>query len=269
MEGTVVDESQVSARLLAVADELRDWWQSALTLRIDRNAWEELAPALTGHHSTAGTLVGGWYRDAVLIRCRRLLAAGNRREESPRRTLARLAEIAEHVTVELLTAAWLEQGTSLTAGLVREQVMEALARAERDGRSLFDVASIEADAERLREDNETVARFTSRAVAHQDRRRHTTPPPTIADVDRVIDDVLEVVQRYAAVIAGVHLDTSPPRVSLRPTVRAIELFDWPAYVEAVSDEAHRRWHASMWPPNARERVENAVEVRYVWPEVDD
>jgi hypothetical protein len=260
-----MDEEAARRRVLEIADELRSWWLAGLNLRADREVWDSLAPTLTGHHSLAGTIIGGWYRDAVLIRCRRLLAEGNDYEESPRRTLARLAEAAGHVTVEVLADAWIAQGTTLDRELVVEQVNATLDRAEADGHDPLNPATVEADARRLEEDYRTIRRFTSRAIAHQDRRRGRAEPPTVAEVDRLIEDVLAIVQRYAAVFAGVHLDTEGPRLSIRPTVRAIELFDWPTYVEAVGDEEVRRYAGEPWPSQAREAVEAEVELRYVWP----
>lgn len=261
-----MDDEQVQARLLEVADELTGWWQAALRLRVDRAVWEQLGPALEGHHGKAGAVVAGWYRDALLIRCRRLLVEGDRREESPRRTLKRLAQIADRVTERLLVDAWIEQGTTLSTELVEEQVRSALKRMRRDGHDLLDPINITSDAKRLADDHETISRFVSRAVAHQDRRRHKVEAPTVADVDALLDDVLEVVQRYAIVVAGVHLDTDGPRVSIQPTVRALELFDWAAFVEAVGDEAVRRFEGQAWPPDAREHVDRLAQVRFVWPD---
>lgn len=260
-----MDEEAARRRVLEIADELQSWWLAGLNLRADLEVWDSLAPTLTGHHGLAGTVIGGWYRDAVLIRCRRLLAEGKDHEESPRRTLTRLAEVAAHVTVEVLADAWMAQGTSLGRELVVEQVSATLDRAEAGGHDPLDPATVEADARRLEEDYRTIRQFTNRAIAHQDRRRGRAKPPTIAEVDQMIEDVLAIVQRYAAVFAGVHLDTQGPRLSIRPTIRAIELFDWPAYVEAVSDEAVRRYAGEPWPSQAREVVEAEVELRYVWP----
>jgi hypothetical protein len=262
-----VDEQQVRARLLEVAEELTGWWQAALRLRVDRAVWEQLGPTLQGHHGKTGAVVAGWYRDALLIRCRRLLVEGDRREESPRRTLNRLAQIADRITEPLLVDAWIEQGTTLSAELVREQVRSALTRTHQ-GMDLLSPTNIASDAKRLADDHETISRFVSRAVAHQDRRRHGTEAPTVADVDALLDDVLEVVQRYAIVVAGVHLDTDGPQVSIRPTVRALELFDWAAFVEAVGDEAVRRFEGQAWPPDAREHVDRLAKVRFVWPDAD-
>ena len=146
-----------------------------------------------------------------------------------------------------------------------EQVNATLDRAEADGHDPLDPATVEADARRLEEDYRTIRRFTSRAIAHQDHRRGRAKPATVAEVDRMIEDVLALVQRYATVFAGVHLDTEGPRLSIRPTSQAIELFDWPAYVEAVSDEAVRRYAGEPWPSQAREPVESEVELGYIWP----
>lgn len=236
-----MDEDQARGRVLELAEELRSWWMAALHLRVDRAAWDDLAPAFDGGHGTAGTIIGGWYRDALLIRSRRLLAKGDTDEESPRRTLTKLAELAGHLDSELLADAWMQQGTALSREQVVEQVCETLARAHADGRDPLDPESIAADAQRLEEDYVTIKRFTNRAIAHQDRRRHRVEPPTVTDVDRLIEDVLSIVQRHAAVFAGVHLDTTGPGVSVRPTVRALELFDWPTFVKAVGDEAYRRF----------------------------
>lgn len=263
-----LDEDALRDRVLKLAEELRAWWMAALHLRIDRAVWEELAPALTGDHRTAGTIIGGWYRDALMIRCRRLLAKGDSDEETPCRTLASLAQLAGHIDADLVAAAWMQQGTTLSRELVVERVRDMLKRARSDGRDPLDRQSIAADAQRLEEDYVTIKRFTSRAIAHQDRRRHLVEPPTVADVDRLIDDVLAIVQRHAAVFAGVHLDTTAPRVSVRPTVRALELFDWPTFVQAVGDETYRRFEGMPWPPRARETVESEVQVRYVWQDAE-
>lgn len=263
-----MDDDQVRERVLELAAELRGWWMAALHLRVDRAVWDDLAPAFAGGHGAAGTIIGGWYRDALLIRCRRLLAKGDSDEESPRRTLLKLAELAGHLDAELLADAWMQQGTNLSRELVGEQVHETLMRARSEGRNPLDPETIAADAQRLEEDYVTIKRFTSRAIAHQDRRRDRLKPPTVADVDRLIRDVLMVVQRHAAVFAGVHLDTTNPGVSVRPTVRALELFDWPEFIEAVGDETHRRFEGRPWPPRARDIVESGVRVRYTWDDVE-
>jgi hypothetical protein len=263
-----MDEETARHRVLELAEELRDWWMAGMELRANRQVWDDLAPVLTGDHGSAGAVIGGWYRDAVLVRCRRLLAAGKEHEESPRRTLSRLADVAGHVTVDVLADAWMEQGTALSRELVVEQVQAVLDRAESRGYDLLDPETVQADARRLAEDYRTIQRFTSRAVAHLDQRRDKTAPPTVAEVDRLIDDVLTIVQRYGAVIAGVHLDTTDPGISVGPTVRALELFDWRAYVEAVSDETHRRFEGTLWPPHARDIVAEEVRVRYEWPDAD-
>jgi hypothetical protein len=263
-----VDQDQVRERVLELAEELHGWWMAALHLRVDRAIWDDLAPAFQRGHETAGAIIAGWYRDALLIRCRRLLAKGDSDEESPRRTLSHLAELAEHLNAELLAEAWTQQGTTLNRELVVEQVDQMLSSARADGRDPLDPASIAADARRLEEDFVTIKRFTSRAVAHQDRRRHRVATPTVADVDVLIEDVLMIVQRHAAVFAGVHLDTTDPGVSIRPTVRALQLFDWPAFVEAVDDETRRRFEGTVWPPQAHEVVDAEAQVRYVWPDAE-
>jgi hypothetical protein len=261
-----MDEENARRRVIEIADELRGWWMTGLELRVSRGVWDQLGPVFTGHHGTAGTVIAGWYRDALLIRCRRLLAAGGRREESPRRTLMKLADVAGHVTVDVLTDAWMTQGTELSRDLVVEQVHTMLIRAQQDGFDLLDPETVAGDARRLEEDYLAIKRFTDRAVAHQDRRRHQTQAPTVAEVDQLIEDVLAIVQRYAAVFAGVHLDTHEPGIRVTPTVRALQLFDWRAYVEAISDETYRRFEGRQWPPNARELVDGEVEVRFVWPD---
>jgi hypothetical protein len=261
-----LDDEEVQRRLVEIAQELRDSWLSAVSLRVDRHVWDQLAPTFRGPHASAGRLVVSWYRDAVLIRCRRLLAEGGRREESPRRSLARFAAIADHVTEELIANAWEEQGTTLSRELVEEQVTGVLDRAEEQGLDLLDPKAILRDAEQLGKDHEVVSRYASRAVAHRDRRRHATEAPAIADVDALIDDVLAIVQRYAALIAGVHLDSEAPDVSVDPTVQAMRLFDYRAYVEAIHEEARRRYGEGAWPPQAREMVEESVAIQFVWPE---
>ena len=261
-----MDQVEVRRRLVGIAEELRESWFAALALRVDRHVWDQLAHAFRGHHASAGRLVGGWYRDAVLIRCRRLLAEGDRREESPRRSLARFAAIAGNVTEELLADTWEEQGTTLSRELVEEQVRAVLDQAEDVGLDLLDAESILRDAKRLGEDHEAVSRYASRAVAHRDRRRYDTEAPSFADVDSLIDDVLAIVQRYAALIAGVHLETEAPDVSVDPTVQALRLFDYRDYVEAIHEETARRYGAGAWPAQAREMVEESVAIRFVWSE---
>jgi hypothetical protein len=265
--GADVDEGQIREELVAIAGELRRWWVGALELKVARDLYDELAPALGGDHSHVGVQVASWYRDALLIRCRRLVAGG-KDDESLRKTLQRLERLAGHVTAGTLVDSWMEQGTTLDRSQIERLVAEALERGRRGGGDVLDPATVGRDGQRLQEDHAALTRFASRTVAHLDRRRHKAEPPTIADVDRLVDDVLELVRRYAGVIAGVDLRPEPPTVGGKPTVRALELFDWKGYVEAVSDEVARRWDAFSCPPGGWEQVENDVELRFVWPDAD-
>jgi hypothetical protein len=243
------DETGVAAVLLRVADELYVWWSDALDLRVSRDVWTRLAPALTGDHLAAASSIRGWYRDSMLVRCRRLLAAGDRREESPRRTLEVFASVAERVTVELLADVWLERGTAGVSSVedARSEVAASLAAADERGPRFLDPGSIRSDAERLRADHEQVSRYASRAVAHLDRRRHRTEVPTWDDVDQAVTDVLAIVQRYAAVLAGVHLVTAPPRLNVKPTATALEVF---AY-RGTCRPSRARCAAGLRPPRGR------------------
>jgi hypothetical protein len=262
-----VKEHQVRAELLAIAEELMGWWRVTLRLRVEREVWEQLQPViLQGYHRNAGAVVADWYRDSLLIRCRRLLDEGDdRREESPRRTLTRLARIADRITVPLLVDAWKEQGTTLSDDLVREEVQSSLTSARQDEHDLLSPTNIESDAQRLADDYKIIKKYVDRAIAHQDRRRHATEAPTIADVDALLDHVIQVVQRYASVVAGVKLDTYTP-FSIRQTVRALELFDWLAFVRAVDSETRRRFEGQEWPAGARDDVDRLAQVRFVWPD---
>lgn len=87
-----------------------------------------------------------------------------------------------------------------------------------DGSGNLDVQRVNTDLESLKESSESVKRFADRTIAHRDPRGVGEPMPTFDELDRAVDEVGRVFNKYRALIVG------SPLSRLEPVVQG----DWKA-----------------------------------------
>lgn len=266
-----MDIEHVRGEVAAVNDLLHKCWLDAIKLEAGRAAWRQLRPALEGY-SNAAPVLWGWYRDATLAGCRRLLDDNRSRDTvSVVRALRRLKKVAPHVTVDLLLEVWVSSRPNRTTDRMAIDVQDAMSTVvigDRDGSaSVLTRAAVDRDLARLRQAHADVITFVDRTVAH----RVDGELPTIGETDlsALLDDVLEVARRWVALVDGAELMAEAPHYTgFNALARAAELFDWREYVEAVWEEKARVL-GPFAPPEAYDELEARTRIRFVWPEDAD
>lgn len=235
---------------------LGEVWQDALRLKSSRAVWDELRVNL-GDYGNFGGLLGVWYRDHVLAGCRRLLDRSGNDVTSLVRALKLVAEDADQLTFEMLSATPRRHDDERLAKSMTKDGLSRVGCADR-----VDAAVIDDTVQGLVDEYRHVHRLATQQVAH---RLDGQPVETVqfADVDRLLDDVLRVTQNWFGLLACVHLSTETPRVTgTGPATKALQLFDWVEYVKARAEAQH----ALGWDASAAEReaVEASCHLDYLF-----
>lgn len=261
-----MDEVQVQDELAGIAEDLGRCWQAALTLKAGRLTWSRLGSALEGY-GNAGVLMRQWYVHWMLAGCRRLL---DRRRDtvSVPRALDRLARIAPNVTRKVVAEVWSQSGHHSHAEDMVRQSGEALTRvmdAAPNTVERLTRAAVRTDVVRLVALHDRVVRLAHLLVAHEPVSRPEELRVTDDEINALLRDVLEVTQKWNVLAEGVHLSPEIGRLTgTEPIARALELFDWGSYVQAIGTEEQRRWNAWDAPAGTRDLLEREVKLRFVW-----
>lgn len=179
-----------------------------------RRVWREMVDTLAGledaeffrmHYTRL-------YIDGAAMAVRRLAYRGG---DDKSRSLAQL--VAELIaTPEVLTGdrhAEMYESTVLGAEMGRERFDEEWG----DGSGALDPARLQADIDALTDASSKVSALADRTIAHIDKRGFADEV-TFGDLDRAIDEIGRVFQRYRELVVG------SPLMTLEPTIQG----DWKA-----------------------------------------
>lgn len=236
-------------------------------LESGRRAWKELAPAMGGY-GNGGRLVWGWFRDSTLAGCRRLVENTSKTDRiSVVRSLRELRAIAPKVTVDLLVDVWTEgsqhrYSEHLAVG-ARRALAEVVAGSQDAEVERLTRAAVQRDEDRLVDVHRDVVDLAGSIVAHRSSGKFDAPSVTHEQVSALLDDVLEVIQRWTGVLSAVHLALDAPAISgIRPMATALDKFDWEQFVEACS---YREREIGDMGAGPYEQLARTARIQWVWP----
>lgn len=215
---------------------LRDCWSRALHLQAARQAWSQLAPATVGYINF-GPMLWGWYRDHIVIGCRRLLDT-TKGTVSLMKALELLWKHSPTVTRQRLAA--LDAGhpyaDELTSGRMR-LLAEIVTGDTETPVAALTKGAVRREIDRLKADYKQIVTLSNQVVAHQS----ASPDPITVEhdeVDALLADVVAIAQRWVGLLDASHLSDDVPMISgVGHAARALRLYDKTEFVKALS-EAH-------------------------------
>lgn len=250
-------------------------WLVALKTQYTRRTWQEIAPVVSRYAATPA--LHDMHRDAVLTGVRKLVE----RTGTSRSMFQVLHDIARvEITADDLMARhgpheWLSD-TELRediqrnlyalnegiAGMSDELVIleDDLARL---GERLI-AERVRAMAEELDGRHRHVVQWCNEEVTHLPSTR-TAETPSWDEIEAVIADVLALARQWVGALDRADLRTEEVSPQTRDLTRALELFDWQRYIEAVAERHRQVFDHHRQAPSFAE-VERGVAVEFVWPE---
>jgi hypothetical protein len=205
---------------------LRDAWHDALILKDSREAWRELRSPLAKYHNLP-RLLWTWYRDHTLAGCRRLLD-DRKQSSSAVRALREIQKDAPTLTFEVLCQGFAGDASEHYLRQSKREALDKLC----PGSDHITRGAVHSAIGKLKADHDRVVDLASETVAN----RNAGGPKNSAgeeDINALLDDVLEVVHDWTALLDSVSLSIDPPGVTgVRPAAKALSLFDWQDFIKA-------------------------------------
>lgn len=268
MEQPVSDMPDLPAEIERGAKMLRQNWLDAHRLRADEATFERITEPLRGY-SNAGVAVADWFRTYYLDGCRKLVDHDGR-TSSIRRGLELIRDNATLVTEDLVFERSLApnlRGEDRYSQRVRREVHDRLrARVEESGGEYgghLTGEAVQNDLDELNTTSQALRDYVNDRIAH--RNMAPTSMLETADVDRLLDLVMDLVFRWRQLLDGVTtMNNFRALRGTKPMRMALELFDWPEYAEALSEAEMRVGpHAAK---EAYEQLRENVRIRFEFDE---
>jgi hypothetical protein len=235
---------------------LRDAWHDALILKDSRDAWRELRAPLGKYHDLP-RLLWTWYRDHTLAGCRRLLD-DRKQSTSAVRALREVQKVAPMLTFELLCQGFAGDASEHYLRQSKREALDKLC----PGSDHVTRGAVHSAIAKLKADHDRVVDLASDIVAH----RNASGPRNSAreeDIDALLDDVLEVVYDWTALLDNVSLSSDPPGITgVRAAAKALSLFDWQEFIKAQHQAT--RLVGPTRSPEVYKVIEESARLEYVF-----
>lgn len=253
---TSTPEPQSVIELQAVAEMLEtSFGRDLYLLRLSMTEYNRFAVAAAAHRGSA--IVREWYVDHLLAGCRRLVDDGPD-VISMRRALHRLRAVADKATALEIAEVRRRRGIAADAcdpaGI--DEYLSRIVPGHVVGGPIRRRA-VQPDLDRIRDVANRARVVATHRVAH---RLDAPSPPgvTFGELHTLLTDLFQIYDRWSSVLSAASIADMGDEGLLTSVARALELFDWRAYVEAVSEEWHRGGPAATesWDAvAARARIE--------------
>lgn len=248
--------ADVADALDEIVHMLEESWKDLSRLRIYKAEFDRLAEHL--QHYDGSMYIQQWYVADLLMGCRRMVDTGAD-VLSIRRALYLLRRIADDVAGDDIAACRHRNGGHRSLVREVENDLQHMLGPRKAGDPLG-VRAVQHDLDTIGDVPDRVHRLATDSVAH----RFDKPPanlarsPTWADVAKLLEDLNDICGRWSWLLCNVMLADPPDSPESPAILKALELFDFEEYVEAVDAEIRRLG------PNVRsfEDVEARARIEY-------
>lgn len=171
----------------------RAWAEDLLQLQVSRVTYQTIAEPLSSYQ--ASIVLHMWYRDHLLVGCRRLVDEG-RDAISIRRALLRLMTIADDVTPELLVQQRVSEVPTSDEEQKRDlaqvlQMLQSYFQPSTAGPNALGKGAVQSDLDRIKDVSDRVHVLSTQQIAHRlvSQTRQTLTFGEIHDLLEILSDI--------------------------------------------------------------------------------
>lgn len=228
-----MDQQELFRRLDAIVEMLEtSWIRDVYPLQVSMSEYDRLAKPLERYRGSV--LIQMWHVDYLLIGCRRLVDDGAD-AVSIRRALMNLRIVGDDLTPTALAAYRTHRGIDSQAAAQAAVEVDLQRELHTPRGAPVGKPGVQPDLDTINRVADRVKRLVTHGVAHR-LDRPKPPGITRGEVEQLLKDLHDIYVRWSIVMRATDVYARPEEQNmLGAVIRALELFDWQAYVDAQSE----------------------------------